>query len=443
MSDRSLTSPDSALAGDPVRPSLGTTRHVRFGALVIAAIFLGFGAWAAVAPLASGVIAHGQVTVDSQRKLIQAPETGIVRRIHIRDGDNVAAGDVLVTLDRTQPAAEYAIVQSAYDQAVAEEARLNAELNNLSDVKKPASFVGRPETDEIFDGQVDLFRKRVDARTGEREILLQRNGQLQGLTTGLNSQIAGKKDQLRILDQELEGLEQLLQEGLTTRQRVFALKREKARLEGEIGEHVADLSRAETARGETDLQILQVERTQLEESSTALSDVRTRLINFGERLAAVRQTLDQTEIRAPIEGVVVGLNIHTEGGVVGKGETVLEIVPTKDRLIVEAKVRPQDIDVVAVGQQADIRFTAFNQRTTPVLKGRLDYLSADSLVDPATNQRYFLARVSVVEAEPPFKDLSISPGMPAEVIIKSGELTPLAYLLRPLTNSFARAWREN
>jgi HlyD family type I secretion membrane fusion protein len=236
----------------------------------------------------------------------------------------------------------------------------------------------------------------------------------------------------------------LLKEGLTTRQRVFALKRERARLEGEIGEHVSDLSRAETARGETELQMLQVEKDQLEESATELSEVRTRLITFGERLTAVRQALDQTEIKAPVEGVVVDLGVHTEGGIVAKGETLLEIVPAKDRLIVEARVRPQDVDVVAVGQAADIRFTAFNLRTTPVLEGRLDYLSADSLVDQATNQPYFLARVSVPEEEmEAFNAGPITPGMPAEVIIKSGELTALAYLMRPLTNSFARAWREN
>ncbi len=443
MSDSSQSVvPYAPTLGAP-RPNLATRSRTRLGLILVAAIFVGFGGWAATAPLASGVVAIGKFTVDSQRKPVQAAETGIVRAIHIRDGDRVSPGELLVTLDRTRPEAELQIVQSAYDQALAEEARLTAEIEGRSGMAPPKAFAGREkETAQIFAGQQELFAKRRDARLGKGEILAQRRTQMESLSAGLNAQIASKKDQVRIVGQELVGLEKLLAEGLTTRQRVYALRREKSRLEGEVGQHHADLARADTARGQAELEIRQLETDQLEGAAAELSEVRTRIVTFGERLTAARLAFDQTEIRSPAEGIVVGLAVHAEGAVVAEGAIVLEVVPEREKLMVEAAIRPQDIDAIAAGQDADVRLTAFNLRTTPVLKGRLDYVSADALATPE-GEPYFLARLSLNDGElEKLGSRKVTPGMPAEIIVKSGEQTALAYLLRPLANSFARAWRE-
>lgn len=413
------------------------------GFACVAIVFAGFGSWAATAPLASGIIAQGQVTVDSKRKTVQHLEGGTVEEILVSDGENVEAGELLAVLDETQLRAAFAIVRGAYDQALAAQARLSAEQTGVDQIVFPQELLERQEVAGIVAGQIALHAARSDAFAGERDILEQRKVQLSELIEGLEAQRDAKSKQIRIIEDELGDLTRLLERGHTTRQRVLALQRERARLEGERGEHISDISRAQTTIGETDLEILQLSRARLEEVTEGLRDTRAQILDLGERLTAAEDRLRNTKIMAPVSGTVVGLSVHTEGAVIRPGETILEIVPGEDRLVVSARIRIQDVDNVAVGQTADIRLTAFKMRSTPTLTGEVTYVSADSLTDPVSGLPYFRATVSLDDAEIHRLDgKELTPGMPAEVIVKAGERTTLAYLMQPILDSMARAWRE-
>jgi HlyD family type I secretion membrane fusion protein len=416
------------------------------GFACIALCFGGFGAWAAIAPLASAVIAPAAVTVDSKRKKVQHLEGGIVKELLVRDGDMVEAGQVLIRLDETRALASLSIVRAALDAARAVEARLNAEQNGADAPLFPIELMareGEPAVGDTLRGQRLLFEARRVARFGQAEILAQRVTQLDEQIVGLKAQQVAKEKQIVLIADELGGLKQLFKDGHATKPRILALERESAKIHGERGELISEIARAKTAIGEAKLQIIQIDRTFREEVVAALREAQDKIVDLSERVASAAHVVDHIDIRAPVGGIVVGLDIHTVGGVIKPGDTLLEIVPQRDRLIVEGRIRPTDVDNVAVGLESTVNFTAFKQRTLPTIFGRVAYVSADSLTDPKTGEIYYTAKIDVDDSElAKLGDRELLPGMPAQVMIRTGERTALRYLVQPVLDSMDRAWRE-
>lgn len=407
----------------------------------------GFATWAAVAPLHSAVIAPGVVAVYSKRKQIQHLEGGIVEAILVRDGDLVAPGDVLLRLDETRAQANLAILRSERDAALATEGRLLAERDGAEDIGFSEDLTARrgaPDVAELMAGQDTLFRARRSSLEGEVEILDQRIAQLGEQTGGLRAQVKARGRQIALIAEELEGLQKLYQQGHAPRTRILALQREAADLQGERGELLAEIARTKTAAGETKMQILQLERQFREGAIAELRDVQQQLFDLKERIGAAEHVVNHIEVRAPVPGRVVGLTAHTVGGVIQRGETILEIVPGEDRLVVEAQVRPLDIDNLVVGQDATVRITAFKQRSAPTLDGELAYVSADAIADDRTGESFFQARIEITASQVArLGNLRLQPGMPAEVMVKTGTRTAFQYLAQPIIESANRAWRED
>ena len=419
---------------------------ILFGFITITLIFGGLGTWAAMAPIASALIAPGVLTVDTSRKKIQHLEGGTIKALLVRDGDRVQGGDVLIRLDETQPRASLAILQSEYDSALALEARLLAERDNKHKITFAKDLLNRANEGklaEILADQTKLFDVRRSARDGETSILQSRSVRLNENIEGLLAQQKAKQRQISLIEEETKGLRDLFQKGFTDRSRLMALERQSAELEGERGEHISAIASAKTNIAETELQIVQLQRDLQEKVVDELRKVRTQIFDLEERLGAALHVLEHIEIRAPVSGTVVQMSVHTVGGIIRSGETILEIVPADDKLIIEAQVQPLDIDNIAVGQEADIQLTAFKSWTTPILVGVVTYISADRMLDQRSGLPYYLARITVSDEEVErLEERELYPGMPAEVMIKTGERTALEYLAQPILDSMGRAWRE-
>jgi HlyD family type I secretion membrane fusion protein len=406
----------------------------------------GFVGWATFAPLAEAVVASGMIKVDSSRKQIQHLEGGIVKEILVRDGDRVRQGEILIRLDETRAAASLAIVRDGYDAAIAQEARLIAEREGSEYIKFPDTLLARtddPKVAEIIKAQRAVLDARRQAVSGQTQILEKQVAHLREDISGLKAQISAKGRQLAFVHDELQSVRKLLKKGLSGKQRVLELEREVARLQGERAEHQSEIAAAEAQISAKELEIHQVSNSFRENVVNELKQVQGEIFDFRERLNAAEHVFSQTEVRSPVDGVVVGSGVHTIGGVVSPGETLLQLVPLNDELIVEARVDPQDIDKVRLGLPAGVKFTAFNQRTTPELAGTLSYVSADALHDQQANTSYFVARIEVAEDEVErLGERQLQPGMMADVFIRTGERTMADYLLQPIRDSFRRAWLE-
>lgn len=417
------------------------------GFIVVFGALGGFGAWSAFASLSSAVVAQGTVKVYSNRKKVQTLEGGVVTELAVKNGDRVDIGDILVTLDRTRAAASHSIMQSNYDTSRAVVARLQAERDGREKIAYPEGLAERLENSsvgEILAAQEKLFSVRRATLNGQIAIVQERIGQLDEEIEGLNAQVHSKDRQLKLIEEELSGLRELYKKGYTTRTRILSLEREAANLGGERGEHLAAIAQSRRLIGEAELETVQIKKNFNEEVVTELQQKESELFDLEERLNATNYSLEQTEISATAQGVVVGLAVHTVGGVLQPGETLLEIVPENDLLIVEAKVLPVDVDNVRIGLEADVQFTAFSQRTTPKLQGDVIYVSADSLIDPDTKAPFFVARIAIPEDEVARLDeKTLQPGMPADVLIITGERTPMNYLVKPIKESMDKAWRED
>lgn len=407
----------------------------------------GFGVWAATAPLASAVIAAGKVVVATKRKLIQHLEGGIVRLIRVKDGDVVNAGDVLLELDVTKSKGRFAMTRGAYLAALAAEARLSAErdergaIDFAPDLLKEAR--ADPEIAAVVASQKQLFTARRTEAQGQTDILVQRKSRLDEEIKGFTAERTAAEDQFKLASSELATLEFLYGKGYTTRQRVLAIKREMSQLQGQLGRLSAQIARGHKEIGETELNLLQIRKKISTEVLAELREIQSKVLESREQFQASRNDLERTVVRTPVSGTVVGSQLHTVGGVVRPGETLLEIVPDRDQLIVEVKLRPQDVDDVAIGQPTEVRISAFKQRLGPPFRGRVSHVSADSLADPRTPETFYVAHIEVeaTELADPL-GRRIQPGMPAEVMIETGKRTALAYLMQPLNDSMNRAWRE-
>ena len=416
------------------------------GAALILITFVGFGGWAALAPLNSAATAQGTIVVESSRRDIQHLDGGIVAEILVRDGDMVKAGDVLMRLDPVRAGSQLGIVRSQLDAALVLQARLRAEQDGLPRIRLPeglASRAAEPAVAEAIASQQQVFLARRSALEGQILILRRRISQFQEQMIGLNAQSASRVRQISLINQELSGVRTLAGQGYAPVIRVLALERDVARLDGERGEQIATVARTEQAIGEAELQILQLTHTFREEVAGSLQTVQNQIFELQERLTATEDTMRRLDLTAPSDGVVVGLSIFTVGGVVTPGRTIMQIVPDQDTLVVEAQLNPTDIERVLVGQTAVVSFPALVQRTIPTLTGTVIQVSADRLVDERTGAPYYKSRILLDDTSRQLLgNRRLIPGMPADVMITTGERTALLYLVNPIIQAARHAMRE-
>lgn len=421
-------------------------RYLIWGALVVLALFGGLGGWAAFASIAGAVIAPASIVVESNSKKVQHLDGGIVGEIRVKDGDLVRPGDLVMRLDDTVPRANLAIVTKQLDELIARQARLEAEREEAPAVTIPPVLRGRlgeAHVAKVVAGQTKLFVARREAIAGQRAQLYKRIAQLRDEIQGLEAQRTAKGAEIALIEDELEGLLGLEKRGLVPKTRVMKLKREAARLEGERGRFAAETARAEGRIGETEIKIIQLARDRRAEVVAELREVQSKIAELAERRVAALDTLKRIDIAAPIGGFVHDLAFHTIGGVVPAGETILQIVPSKDVLIIEARLEPKDVDQVRVGQTALIRFPSFNQRTTPELNATVRHVSADLSRDARQQIDYYKVRLLLDAGEARrLQGKALVPGMPADVFIQTDRRTALSYLVKPLTDQLQKAFRE-
>ena len=432
--------PQAAGANDLVETSMEMPR--RIGLTIFILVFVVFGGWAAIAPLDGAAYAPGQVTVKTYKKAVQHLEGGLVGSILAQNGDVVEAGEALLEMDDTQPLAQLEIANSQLVALQAREARLLAERDELTSVAFPANLSGANSTEEVA-SQTSIFGARKASREGSIEVLQQRISQLESKLVGLAALKDSKIALAASFADELEDTRSLLDEGFSDKARLRSVERNLASYQGEAADLSANIASTEVQIGETRLQILQLNREFQNEVVSELGEVQTRLKDSQERSTALQDIVSRTTVRAPVAGVINGMQVHTEGGVIGPGTVIAEIVPLTEELILEVQVSPLDIDRVYEGQEAMIRFSSFGNRT-PTIFGSLLSLSADAIQDPNTGMTYYLARVEVSpEGMADLGDLELLPGMPAEVFIATGSRTLLQYLFKPFSNAMARSFIED
>ena len=425
-------------------------RLLAASAFALVGVFvIGFGVWAVQAPLESAAIAGGAIEAESSRKTVQHLEGGIVARILIKDGDEVAGGQVLIRLDDTKARATVQVLQGQLWDAQAREARLLAERDGRDTIQFPlalrqAAKSNNPELAEIIAGQVKIFDTRRKLQASRIEVIQQRKAQTEREIVGLHFQEEAAKKRAEIIKEEVSAIAPLVAKGLQTRPRLLQLEREQAEIDGRRGDTLAQISRAEQSVGESQAMILKLESDFHTEVAQNLRDTQGQIFQLLERLQAASDVLARTEVRAPEAGTVTDLRIHTPGGVIAAGEPLMDLVPRQDRLIVKALVKPEDIDLVRPGLEAHVRLLSYKHRRVPPVEGVLTYVSADRLVDKETEVAYYVARVRLSEASlQKLPGVEIMPGMPVEVQIKTGEFTVANYVLRPVLDSFNRAFRED
>lgn len=417
------------------------------GCLALVLLVIGPVGWALVAPLNHGVVAPATLVVESNRRDIQHMEGGIVRTVHVRDGSEVKAGDPLISLDPVRALASLQIARGQMDAIRASIARFRAEQAGNEEIAFDADLLETAKTDasvaDVIRGQEAIFRARRALQRAQIEVLQQRISQLQAQIIGMESQDRSRKQQLDFIQEELNGVNELMRGGHAPRTRALSLLREVARLEGEQGEYLSAIARTRQQIGETEVQILQVELQVRDELSKNMQDALNQQREIQERLVASEDIVRHLVIRAPVDGVVVGLTVPSVGGVVVGGRTIMQIVPESDRLLIEAQVQPQDVELLHEGLEVIIRFPALPQRSLPSLKGRLLLVGADRQTDERSGMPYFKIRVAPdPESLAAIADRRLVAGMPAEVTIATGQRTAARYLVEPLMDAVRGAMRE-
>ena len=421
-------------------------RHMLAGAGALAVLIAGFGGWAVTTELAGAVMGSGFLVVDSNVKKVQHPTGGVVGELRVRDGDRVKQGAIVIRLDETVTRANLAIIVKNLDESAVRQARLEAERDGTDIIDFPEELrtrSGEPQLGRVMDGERKLFEFRKTARHGQKSQFQERIAQLGEEIQGLTGQAAAKKREIELINRELEGVRELWEKNLIAMSRLTALEREAVRLEGERNQLIASAARAKGKTTETELQILQIEQDLRTEVSKELREIQAKSAEFAERKIAAEDQLKRIDIRAPQDGVVHQLAVHTVGGVISASESLMLIVPENDALTVEAKMAPQDIDQLHVGQKAALHFSTFNQRTTPEIVGTVSRVSADTTQDAKTSAIYYLVRVSMSPEEvAKLGSVKLVPGMPVEVFIQTDQRTVLSYFVKPLRDQIAKAFRE-
>jgi len=429
----------------------GDIRRLNFiGLGAVMLLFGGVGSWAATAELAGAVIASGSVVVESNVKKVQHPTGGVVGKIFVHEGATVEEGDILIRLDDTVPRATLGVVQMQLDELLAREARLEAERDDAKEITFAETLVNRgdlPSVASAIAGERKLFQSRRAALLGQRSELEERIAQSEEEIKGYSAQQAAKEAEIGLISKELVGVTNLWNQNLVSISRLSTLQRDKARLEGERGQFIAEIAKARGKISETQLQIIRVDQEFRTDVLKELREAQGKIAELKERRTAAEDQLKRIDIRSPQSGTVLQLAVHTAGEVVSNAQTIMEIVPKADRLVIDAKVAPQDIDQLALGAKASVRIMAGDQRAAPVLFGELTRISADVTRDPSSQGApappYYGVRVSLKRNDfHGASELQLLPGMQAEVFVETYARTPLQYLLKPLREQIARTFRE-
>jgi HlyD family secretion protein len=428
----------------------GTHHSIRLHLIagLAAALVLGggFAVWASTVEISGALIAPGSIVVESNVKKVQHPTGGVVGELFARDGDRVKAGDVLVRLDSTVAKASLAIVTKNLNGLLARAARLQAEQEGTDDVTFPAQLLDQaadPEVSTVMESERKLFAVRRAGRSGQKAQLNERVAQLKQEISGLSSQEDAKTREIALVNQELIGVRSLYEQHLVQLSRLTTLERDLARLSGERAQYIAARAQAKGKIAETELQIIQIDKDLLSEVSKDLRETNDKIGEAVERKTGAEDQLRRVDIRAPQDGIIAQSTVHTVGGVVAAGDTIMLVVPQTDKLTVEARVNPQDIDQLKIGQKTVLRMSAFNQQTTPELNGAVTQISPDTATDQRTGQSYYTIRISMPPEEVArLGQVRLIPGMPVETFVQTGERTMISYLAKPLHDQLMRAFRE-
>jgi HlyD family secretion protein len=431
----------------PISPRTRLRAVTLAGNLLILCFVLGLGTWSGFAPLESAAVASGVVESETSRKTIQHLEGGIIRKILVADGDAVRAGQTLISLEDTKARAEVQSLQGQFWDATAREARLQAEQHGQERVSFPAKLVTMqdesPPIAAVLAAQQGIFETRRQVFQSQAAVNREKRSQVEKEIEGLRAQESAASRRVEIVREEAATVAMLVDKGLERRPRLLNLQREMADIEGRRGEIVAQISRAGQVINESEATLLKLESDRQNEIAQSLREAQNQIFQIRERLQAADDQLLRTAVRAPEDGVVTELRIHTVGGVIGAGAPLMDLVPSQDRLIVTARVRPEDIDVVHPGLSADVNLLPYNQRRVPRIQGTVTHVSADRLVDKRTDQPYYAAKIRVHQRIAGIDGVQIIPGMPAQVFIKTGRGTVAFYALRPLLDSFNNAFHED
>jgi HlyD family secretion protein len=423
-------------------------RPIWTGILTIILLIAFFGGWGMMTTISGAVVAPGVVQVEQNRQVVQHPDGGVVAEINVQEAQTVKSGDLLIRLDGTQVKAELAIVEGQLFDGMARKARLEAERDDLTELVFPADLMAlsatRPDVAEQIEGQKRLFAARLETQNAQIDQLGKRLDQISSQGQGIAAQMAALDDQIALLTPEIADQQTLLDKGLTQSARIMDLKREVARLDGNRGELQSNLAQSEGKATETKLQILQIKSARREDANAQLRDMGDKTLELAERRRALTEQVNRLDIRAPVSGIVLGLAVTTPHSVIRPADSILYIIPQDRPLIIIAQIPPIHVDEVHIGQEVRVSFAAFSARTTPQLVGTLTTISADAMTDQASHQSFYRAEITLEAGElAKLKDNKLVPGMPVQAYIGTGDRTPMAYLLKPFTDYFRMAMREN
>ena len=421
---------------------------IALGLAALAALILGFGGWSMTTTLAGAVVAPGRIEVEQNRQIVQHPDGGVVAEILVQDGSTVAAGDVLIRLDGAALVSELTIVANQITELAARSARLVAERDGSAALAFPADLAAlaasNPEVAVQTEGQLNLFRARADTLAEQTQQLFRRIDQTRAQIDGINAQRDALTTQSGLVLGELASQQGLLAKGLAQKATVIALEREAAQITGQIGELAASLAQAEGQITEIEIQISALSTQRREKAATELREIGPTQLELAERQRALTERIARLDIRAPVAGIVLGLQVTTPRAVIRPADPVLYLIPQNRPLVITAEIAPIHIDEVHVGQKVELAFSAFSSRTTPHLFGTVTVISADALSNPETRAAFYRAEIMLEPGEvAKLGNQTLLPGMPVDVFVQTGAHTPLAYLLKPFTDYFSRAFRES
>lgn len=447
MQQLSMAGGPSGAAPAPARAKWSAGKPMFAGMFAVALLVGVLGVWGTLATISGAIISSGMIQVESFRQVVQHPQGGVVGEILVKEGDRVEAGDVMIRFDDTLLSSELATVNGQLNEILSRRARLEAERDNTDTLTfAPELIEGAKESPEILaliQGQTRLFEARRESLDKQVEQLNERKQQIRLQIKGVQAQLASSERQVELIGQELVDQQGLLAKGLAQASRVLSLEREAARLNGSIGELESSAARGGAQIVETDIQILQLSSQRREDAITTLRDLSYSEIEMQERKLSLRETLSRMDVRAPMSGIVHGLTVHAIRSVVRAADPILYVVPTDSPLVITTKISALHVDQVHVGQDASLRFSTFDQRTTPEIFGKVAKVSADVFQDEVTGMSYYSAEILPNDGEMArLGSVELLPGMPVEAYIKTEDRSPLSYLTKPFTDYFNRAFRE-
>ena len=448
VADTALSKRALALPPAPNAATWSARQPIWTGIATVALLIAFFGGWGMLTTISGAIVANGVVQVEQNRQVVQHPDGGVVAEIAVQEAQTVTSGDLLIRLDGAQIKASLAIVEGQLFDAMARKARLEAERDDLTKLTFPTELTDlaptRPDVAEQIEGQKRLFMARLETQNAQIDQLGQRLDQIASQSEGIAAQMAAINDQITLLQPEIADQQTLLDKGLTQSARIMDLKREVARLDGNRGEMQSNFAQAEGKATETKLQILQIKSARREDANAQLRDMGDKTLELAERRRALSEQVNRLDIRAPVSGIVLSLAVTTPNSVIRPAEPILYIIPQDRPLIIIAQIPPIHVDEVHLGQEVRVSFAAFSARTTPQLVGKLTTISADAVIDQASHQSFFRAEIALEAGEmAKLEDNKLVPGMPVQAFIGTGDRTPMAYLLKPFTDYFRMAMREN